>query len=70
MFYDATIQIGRDKKEYYAARSALQKGFIYERSGNKKLAIDAFNDCLSMRNHDFQSSIDQLAKAGLNRLEK
>lgn len=70
MFYDATIQIGRDKKEYYAARSALQKGFIYERSGNKKLAIDAFNDCLSMRNHDFQSSIDQLAKAGLNRLEQ
>jgi hypothetical protein len=68
MFYNATIQIGRDKKEYYAARSALHQGFIYERQGNSKRALESFQNCLSMRNHDFQSSIDQLAKAGINRL--
>lgn len=67
-FYSATVQLGRNKKEYFAARAALQKGFIYERQGNNKEAIKHFTDCLSMRNHDLQSSIDQLAKAGLNRL--
>lgn len=67
-FYNATIQAGRDKKEYFAARAALQKGFIYERQGKKADAIAQFKDCLSMRNHDLQTSIDQLAKAGLNRL--
>lgn len=70
LFYNATIQLGRNRKEYYAARAALHKGFIYERKGNVALALAAFKDCLSMRNHDFQSSIDQLAKAGLNRLEQ
>lgn len=70
LFYTATVQIGRDKKEYFAARAALQMAFIYERKGMKNEAIQQFNDCLSMRNHDAQSSIDQLAKAGLNRLEK
>lgn len=68
LFYTATINSGRKAKEYYAARAALQKGFIYERQGNKAAAIEQFRDCLSMRNHDSQSSIDQLAKAGLNRL--
>ncbi len=67
-FYSATVQMGRNKREYYAARAALHKGFIYERQGNNKEAIMQFTDCLTMRNHDFQSSIDQLAKAGLNRL--
>ena len=70
LFYNACIQMGRSRKEYFAARAALQKGFIYEKQGQKKRAIDAFKECLSMRSHHFQSSIDQLAKAGLNRLEE
>jgi hypothetical protein len=67
-FYNATINEGRARKEYFAARASLQKGFILEKGGNKAAAISAFKDCLSMRQHDAQSSIDQLAKAGLNRL--
>jgi hypothetical protein len=70
LFYNACIQMGRNRKEYFAARAALQKGFIYEKQGQQKLAIAAFKECLSMRSHHFQSSIDQLAKAGLNRLEE
>lgn len=68
LFYNATVQMGRDRKEYFAARAALHIGFIYERKAERDKAIAAFRDCLSMRHHDFQSSIDQLAKAGLNRL--
>lgn len=69
-FYTATIQSGRNRKEHFAARAALHKGFIYERQGKVKEAIIHFRDCLSMRDHDFQSSIDQLAKAALNRLDQ
>lgn len=68
IFYTATINTGRGRKEYYAARAALQKGFIYEKTNKKTEAIAQYKDCLSMRDHDAQSSIDQLAKAGLNRL--
>lgn len=68
LFYNATIAEGRTCKAYFAARAALQKGFIFEKAHNKESAISAFRDCLSMRHHDAQSSIDQLAKAGLNRL--
>lgn len=68
LFYKATVQDGRDRKEYFAARAALQMGFLYEKAGKKTEAMTQFRDCLSMRDHDFQSSIDQQAKAALNRL--
>ncbi len=66
--YEATIKIGKDRKEHYAARSALQMGFIYEQRGQKTEAIARYRLALEMRDHDYQSSIDQQAKAGLNRL--
>lgn len=66
--YQRTINMGRGRKEHFAARSALQMALIYERSGMKQEAVKRFNECLSMRDHDFQAAIDQQAKAGLNRL--
>ncbi|HYD22462.1 MAG TPA: tetratricopeptide repeat protein, partial [Flavipsychrobacter sp.] len=66
--YQHTINIGKGRKEHFAARSALQMALIYERVGMKQEAIKRFNEALSMRNHDFQGAIDQQAKAGLNRL--
>ncbi|HTM67052.1 MAG TPA: tetratricopeptide repeat protein, partial [Flavipsychrobacter sp.] len=56
------------RQEHYAARSALQMGMLYEKSGNTNEAVKCYNECLSMRNHDFQANIDQQAKAGINRL--
>ncbi|HTN46195.1 MAG TPA: hypothetical protein VL098_07585 [Flavipsychrobacter sp.] len=67
-YYQATLNQGRNRKEHFAARAALQMGLMYERAGKNAEAIKMFKDCLSMRNHDFQSNIDQQAKAGLNRL--
>lgn len=68
LFYKATIEEGRQRTEYFAARAALQMALMLEHAGKKNEAVAGFKDCLSMRNHDFQSSIDQQAKAGLNRL--
>lgn len=67
-YYRAAIVMGKDRPEHFAARSALQMGFVYERRGKLQEALACYRLCLSMRNHDFQSSLDQQAKAGINRL--
>jgi hypothetical protein len=66
--YQATINMGRTRREHFAARSALQMGMIHERNRRTAEAVNRYNECLSMKNHDFQSNIDQQAKAGINRL--
>jgi len=66
--YQSAVALGRKRKEYFGARAALQLGLMYERESNPGEAIRWFRECLSMKGHDFQASIDQQAKAGLNRL--
>lgn len=68
-FYKYTIQIAKDRHEQFAARAALQAGLVYEHLGQKDNAISMYNKCLDMPPHDFQNSIDQQAKAGINRIE-
>jgi hypothetical protein len=41
---------------------------MYENDGNIVKAKEYFKKTLSLRNHEYQNSIDQKAKAGLNRL--
>ncbi|HVZ24617.1 MAG TPA: hypothetical protein VG842_01095, partial [Sediminibacterium sp.] len=42
--YLITIRIGRDRKEYFAARSALQLGQLYESMGDKTKAINYYQE--------------------------
>jgi len=67
-FYEATMRLGISRPEHFAARSALELGQIYEQQGQKDKAITCYQKCLSMKNHDYKSSLDQKAKAGINRL--
>lgn len=67
-FYEETIRLGQNRQEHFAARSALELGQIYEDSGQPDKAIREYKRCLAMKNHDYKSSLDQKAKAGLNRL--
>ncbi len=66
-FYQAAIKLGKTRQEYYAARAALQMGYIYEKRGQKALAITAFQQCLNMEDHEYKDSLDQRAKAGIAR---
>jgi hypothetical protein len=65
--YDTAIGEGEQLTAYYAARAALQAGYIYEKRGDKARAIGYFERCLSMRDHDYKNSLDQRAKAGIER---
>lgn len=66
-FYDMAIQLGKDRTEYYAARAAVQKGFIFEKRNQKTLAIASFQQCLDMGDHEYKDSLDQRAKSGIAR---
>jgi tetratricopeptide (TPR) repeat protein len=68
-FYESAITTGKERHEQFAARAALQTGRIYELSGMKTMAMESYKECLAMPEHDFQNSIDQQAKAGINRVE-
>lgn len=69
-YYRQSIKIGRNRQERFAARSALQIGFIYEEQGKTASAILMYKQVLSMDDHDYKNSIDQQAKAGINRLSR
>ena len=65
--YSIAINTGSQSKEYYAARAALQTGYIYEKSGDKVSACAYFQKCIDMKDHDYKNSLDQRAKAGIAR---
>lgn len=67
--YELAINAGKGRPEQFAARAALHMGLIMEQTGLKSQAIAKYKECLAMPEHDFQNSIDQQAKAGLQRLE-
>ncbi len=67
--YSSSIATGKERHEQFAARAALQMGKMYEQAGMKNDALKKYNECLLMPAHDFQNSIDQQAKAGINRVD-
>lgn len=67
--YLLAIQVGQNRTEYYAARAALQIGWIYERQGKRDLALKYYKECMNMDDHDYKDSLDQKAKSGIARCE-
>jgi len=67
-FYESTIKNGSSSTYYFAANSALLLGQLYEEDNNKEKAKAYYQKTLSIKNHEYQNSLDQKAKAGLNRL--
>lgn len=68
--YESTLNIGADHSFYFAANSALHLGQLYESLNNTTKAKAYYNKTLELRDHEFQNSIDQKAKAGLSRLSR
>jgi tetratricopeptide (TPR) repeat protein len=65
--YLSVMKLGENRKEYFAARAALQIGYIYEKKKDKARAIGFFQKCMHMKDHDYKNSLDQKAKAGIAR---
>ncbi|MBX6380361.1 MAG: tetratricopeptide repeat protein [Thermoflavifilum aggregans] len=68
-YYQATIEAGRNLPEYYAARAAWQMGMIYEKRNQPEKALYYYNLCLQMPEKEYKNSLDQWAKAGIERIK-
>jgi hypothetical protein len=66
--YESTLKNGAAHSFYFAANSALHLGQLYESTNDRTKAKAYYKRVLELHNHEFQNSIDQKAKAGLNRL--
>lgn len=67
-YFEQTIEKGNNRKEHYAARASLELGLLFEEKKQFTKAATYYRKCIEMKNHDYKSSIDQKAKAGLNRM--
>ncbi|MCW3087636.1 MAG: tetratricopeptide repeat protein [Sediminibacterium sp.] len=65
--YLIAIRLGETRPEYFAARAALQLGQLYEKKGQKSIAITYYQRCLDMEDHEYKNSLDQRAKSGIAR---
>jgi predicted negative regulator of RcsB-dependent stress response len=67
-YYQIAIDLGKNQPYSFAANSALRSGNIYEKSKNPIRAKQYFNLAISMKDHDYENSIENRAKEGLNRI--
>ncbi|HEY4323262.1 MAG TPA: tetratricopeptide repeat protein [Mucilaginibacter sp.] len=68
--YQKAINLGKTTKYYFAANAALRAGNIFEQKKDFDKAAYYYNQALSMKDHEYQSSIDNEAKEGLKRINK
>lgn len=68
-FYNYTIIFGEHSKYYYAANAAVLLGDIYVGKQQYKQAAESYNKAINMKDHDYESSIENRAKEGLKRIE-
>jgi hypothetical protein len=66
--YRSTIAKGESQPYFYAANAALQLALLYEEKGDKKTARTYFNKCLELNAYEYENSIHQKAKVGLERV--
>ncbi len=67
-YYQNAINYGKTLKQYYAAKAAVLMGKIYEKKKNTDRARAYFNIAISLKNHEYESGIENEAKQGLRRL--
>lgn len=66
--YQKAIRLGSATRYYFAANAALSIGKIYEDKKDFKKAEEYYNQALDIHGHQYQTDIDNDAKAGLKRI--
>lgn len=69
-YYKKVIQLSKNNTYYFAPNSALQLGYIYAQLNNIPVARHYFQLAINFKNHEYENSIEQKAKAGLAGLPK
>ncbi|SFH09625.1 hypothetical protein [Pedobacter insulae] len=66
--YQDAINYGKSLKQYYAAKAAVLTGKIYEKKKKIDKAKAYFTIAINLKNHEYESGIENEAKQGLKRL--
>ncbi len=66
--FEITIKNGSSSPWHFAANSSLMLGRIYEDKNYFENALKYYKMCLSMDHEQYKNSIDQKAKAGIDRV--
>lgn len=69
-YYSKVIAADPGYNTWFAASSALQLGLIYEELGERKKALNYFEECLDMDPPQYRASLHQKAKAGKHRVSR
>jgi tetratricopeptide (TPR) repeat protein len=67
--YEITIQNGSTSKWHFAGNSAIMLGNIYEEQKQYGKAIKYYELCISMDFEQYKNSLDQKAKASIDRIK-
>ncbi|MCS6824683.1 MAG: hypothetical protein NZ529_10340 [Cytophagaceae bacterium] len=68
-YYMKTIELTTDESYYFAPNSALQLGYIYFALNETEKAKLYFRKALAYKNYEYKNSIDNKAKAMLNKIK-
>ena len=69
-YYIKTMDINSKVEAYFAANACYLIGNIYEKQNEETKALKYYEKCLIMNGFEYENSIKQKAKAGVNRLKK
>jgi len=70
-YYEKTIELGNTEDgSFFAPKSCLQMAKIYEKQGKMEKAKQYYKRCLQFDSYEYKNSMEQQAKAGLNRLKE
>ncbi len=69
-FYDRSVALGQTDAGAggFAASSALQMGYIYQKKADNQKAVTYFRKAMSFKKHEYKNSIDNKARAALTEL--
>jgi hypothetical protein len=67
--YEKTIQFGANIPEYFAASACFELGKIYELKKEYDKSLLYLNKSKTFKNHSYRTSLNQKAKAAINRVE-
>lgn len=69
-YYFLTIGVDPEQTSYMSCNAVLNLGIIYESQDEIDQARKYFHQCLSMEPSEYEQSLHQKARSGLNRLQK
>ncbi len=69
-YYDIAISEGKHESTYYACNASIMKGIILENKELYEAATKSYELALSMHPDEYQASLHQKAKAGLQRIRQ